>query len=305
MRCVNGRHVILKGLIVICIFLSSASVLQGQDPDTIPIQGSYLYYGQPIIEDNSMLIEEAFNQDIGSMQHISNLSFKNGNLIYSYQQEIPLAGVKHQLSFGVSYASLKGGERLPAGENSFLANGVGDIYINYRPLLWGKNDWALVIPRFTLIIPTGNARYGSGSGGWGGQVNMAVTKRLHPKVITHYNAGYSFINSADYYTYAGDGTPVAKYEKNLPSKNMGASAIWLVRPRFNLMLEFTSTFSTIPQTGRSVDKNNISIISPGFRFAIQIDKVQIVPGLGVPFSFRNGLFDGTGGLIYLSIESGN
>ncbi len=290
---------------VISFSLGATAVLHGQAADTIPRIGSYLYYGQPAIEDNSMLIEEAFNQTVGSIQHISNLNFNGGNLIYTYQQEIPLAGVKHQVSFGASYASMKKTEGLPGIGNN-LTSGLGDIYINYRPLLWGKNDWALVIPRFTLIIPTGNSRSGLGTGGWGGQFNMAVTKRLHRKVITHYNAGYSFINNADYYTYGGDGTPIAKYEKNLPSTNFGASAIWLVRPRFNLMLEYISTFgSTAIPDGKFLSKSTISTFNPGFRFAFQIDKVQVVPGLGIPFNFRNGAFQGTGGFIYLSIETGN
>src|SRR6187399_2539959 len=129
--------------------------------DTIPKKGSYLQYGQPSIEDNSMFIEEAFNQETGIIQHISNLIVSKGDIIYSYTQEIPLADVKHQLSFGMSYNAFKSSEaskQIFAGQ--YLTNGLGDLYINYRPLLFGKNAWALVIPRFTLIAPTGDARYG-------------------------------------------------------------------------------------------------------------------------------------------------
>src|SRR6187549_1533550 len=152
----------MKKLSLSLIIAALAGLTHAQDADTIPKKGSYLYYGQPSIEDNSMLIEEAFNQEAGIIQHISNFVFSGGNFGYNYTQEIPLADVKHQFSFGVSYASFK--KPMEAQQNrNFLTNGLGDIFLNYRPLLWGKNEWALVIPRFTVIVPTGNARYGLGS----------------------------------------------------------------------------------------------------------------------------------------------
>ena len=44
------------------------------------------------------------------------------------------------------------------------------------------------------------------------------------------------------------------------------------------------------------------VINPGFRFAVDIGKVQIVPGAGVPLNFVNGSFQNSGAFIYLSIE---
>jgi hypothetical protein len=275
----------------------------GQDADTIPKKGSYLSYGQPSIEDNSMFIEEAFNQEAGIIQHISNFVFSGGEFIYNYTQEIPLADVKHQFSFGISYASLKKPQDMPAAQNqNFVTNGLGDLYLNYRPMLWGKNDWALVIPRFTVIVPTGNARYGLGSGSWGGQFNMAVTKRLNKHITTHYNVGYTLLTKADYYTYTVEGNPFLAYEKNLSATNVGFSAIWLVRPKFNFMVEYVGAFAKDMQENASLAKRNTTIINPGFRFAIDIGKVQIVPGAGLPINFSNGAFDNTGAFLYLSIE---
>ena len=285
--------------------LATASIIwsaQAQTNDSIPKKGSYLYFGQPSIEDNSMFIEEAFNQEAGIIQHISNFVFTGKNFAYNYTQEIPLADDKHQLSFGVSYASLQKPEGLTAIGSNYLTSGLGDIYVNYRPMLFNKHDWALVIPRFTLIVPTGNSRYGLGSGGWGGQFNMAVTKRISRKTTMHYNAGYTVIKQADYYTYKDDGTPVKKFEKDLPAKNIGASAIWQMTPKFNLMCEYVTTFGKAIEDDGSLVKNNITIINPGFRFAVDIGKVQIVPGLGVPINFNNGAYDGTGAFVYLSIE---
>jgi hypothetical protein len=153
-----------------------------------------------------------------------------------------------------------------------------------------------------LIIPTGNSQYGLGAGAWGGQFNMAVTKRLSPKVTSHWNAGLTHFTKADYYTYDTEGKPSLLYQKNLGMKNLGASFIWMVKPKFNLMLELVKNYEQeISETG-SVDKKQGAIINPGFRFAVDIGKVQIVPGLGVPFNFENGRYTNTGAFIYLSIE---
>lgn len=272
------------------------------EADSIPRKGSYLYYGQPVIEDNSMFVEEAFNQEAGIIQHISNFIFSDGNFTYNYTQEIPLADVKHQLSFGVSYSSLKKPSNLTDLTQAYITNGLGDVFINYRPLLWGKNDWALVIPRFSLIVPTGNSRYGLGSGSWGGQFNLAVTKRLGPRITTHYNAGYTLMTRADHYQITNDGQPVLLYEKNMATTNLGASAILLVTSRFNLMVEYVSGYGKEMQDDGTLTRLNTSIVNPGFRMAFDIGRVQIVPGAGVPLNFTNGKYESAGCFFYLSIE---
>jgi hypothetical protein len=271
--------------------------------DTIPKKGSYLQYGQPAIEDNSMLIEEAFNQEAGVIQHISNLVIDDGNVVYAYTQEIPLADVKHQLSFGIFYNSFKTPDVVKQfAKRDFKTRGIGDVMINYRPLLFGKNSWALVIPRISLIIPTGDSRYGFGNGAWGGQFNLAVTKRIGKKIVTHYNAGYTQFAKADFYTVDTEGMPKFVHETNLSAKNIGASLIWFVTPRFNLMTEYVSVFQQEFNDEGIVSTNNNVIVNPGFRFAVDIGKVQIVPGAGIPLSFSNGAFQNSGAFVYLSIE---
>ena len=293
----------MKTLLHTSVLIFITLVTQAQENDTIPKKGSYLQYGQPSIEDNSMFIEEAFNQEAGIIQHISNLLVTKGDIVYSYTQEIPLADVKHQLSFGLSYNAFKAPDAVKQiGGAQYVTNGLGDLYINYRPLLFGKNDFALVIPRFSLIAPTGDARYGFGTGGWGGQFNLAVTKRLGRKIVTHYNAGYTAISKADFYSYDTEGRPSLQKENTLTAKNIGASLIWFVTPKFNLMTEYVSNFQQEFQDDGNIALNNNMTINPGFRFAIDINKVQIVPGLGVPLYFTNGQFQNSGAFVYLSIE---
>jgi hypothetical protein len=271
--------------------------------DTIPRKGSYLYKGQPLIEDNSMFIEEAFNQETGIIQHISNLVLDEGSISYSYTQEIPLDDFRHQLSFTIPYSkSPTPSEAAASGNDQYLNSGLGDIYVNYRPLLWGKKDWALVIPRFTLIIPTGNAQYGLGGGAWGGQFNMAVTKRLSKQLVSHWNAGFTYFSNSDYYAFDTEGRPLLTYQRDLATKNIGASIIWFAKPKFNLMLEYISNFEEVITSIGSVENLQSMTLNPGFRFAIDIGKVQIVPGYGMPFNFENGQLISRGAFIYLSIE---
>lgn len=275
----------------------AALVLRSQD--TIQYKkGSYLYYGQPNIEDNSMFIEEAFNQERAVIQHISNLVVADGDVSYFYTQEIPMPFEKFQFSFTVEHSSFK---TRPNPEMP-TKGGFGDLLLNFRPMLMDKTDWALVIPRFTIIAPTGNARYGLGSGAWGGQFNMAVTKRLNSRLTTHWNAGYTYLFKEDFYGLNDSFDFVRIKEKNHGSYNVGASGIFLVSDSFNLMCEYTSFFNYGFDGGGETVKTHELTLNPGFRVAFNVGKVQIVPGLGIPLYFEDGKHVNTGSFFYLSIE---
>ena len=56
----------------------------------------------PGIQDNSFLVEEAYNQERGMVQHINTLSrmWNSKDLIYTFTQEWPMPGnPRHQLSY--------------------------------------------------------------------------------------------------------------------------------------------------------------------------------------------------------------
>lgn len=283
----------MKKSILILIVLQFFSPSFSQDSVKTYKKGSYLFYGQPNIEDNSMFIEEAFNQETAIIQHISNLVLVDGDLQYIFTQEIPMPNEKNQLSIGVVYNSLK---TKPQGAPSH--GGFGDLYINYRPILQSKTDWALVIPRFTIIAPTGNAKYGFGSGGWGTQFNMAVTKRLNSKITTHWNAGTTRIFKEHFYQ-----NELLIKKADHTSYNVGASAIYLLSNSFNFMCEYISGFNQgFDETSGDNVRVHDMVINPGFRFAFMVKKAQIVPGLGIPIMVTDGKHTSTGAFIYLSIE---
>src|SRR5690348_4727772 len=111
----------------------------------------------PGIQDNSFLIEEAYNQERGVVQHISTFVHGQQDASYTYlfTQEWPVGGVRHQLSYSVPL--LRSGNATGAG--------FGDVRLNYRYQLVGDGDAAIAVaPRLTGILPVGNSRRGRGDG---------------------------------------------------------------------------------------------------------------------------------------------
>jgi hypothetical protein len=116
------------------------------------------------IQDNSFLLEEAYNQEAGVVQHI----------------------IRHQISYTVPLENVEG-----------FGVGLGDLGLNYRYQLAGNPDAATVVaPRFTVLFPTGSEEEGRGTGGIGFQVNLPVTLVLSDRFVTHWNAGATLTPSA-------------------------------------------------------------------------------------------------------------
>jgi hypothetical protein len=221
------------------------------------------------IQDNSFLIEEAYNQEAGVVQHTQTFSraLRGGDWTYTFTDEWPAPSLKHQLSYTLPLADIAG------------AHGAGDIALNYRYQWIGDGDARVAVsPRLTLLIPTGSARRGLGSGGVGYQVMLPVSTVLGPALVAHWNLGGTLTPSAS--------TRVI---------TAGQSFVWLANPRFNVLVE-TLWSRTSTRTGR----DSQLIISPGVRWSYDLPHhLQIVPGVALPVTTSNGtkaLF------LYLSFE---
>src|SRR4051812_23844073 len=85
------------------------------------------------IEDNSFLIEEAYNQDPGVVQFINLYQYSEASKewMYSFTNEFPAPDETHQLSYTVPFTK-RGSE-----------SGIGDIALNYRYQLLHKADLAM------------------------------------------------------------------------------------------------------------------------------------------------------------------
>ena len=238
------------------------------------------------IEDNSYLIEEAYNQEAKIVQHISNGYFKGNDFLYSFTQEWPVAGVKHQLSYTIPYSFI----------NSNSINGVGDVLINYRYQILYKEKWACVAPRVSIVLPTGNYKKEFGMGAWGVQFNLPVSKRISNHFVLHMNAGSTLYINAKYPMITGDDG-----KKNLSLYNIGGSIIWLAKSKFNFMLECLENFNSSFDINGNILHTNETILNPGVRFAIDIKNLQIVPGISAPITFTGNNYQ-TSFFAYLSFE---
>ena len=89
---------------------------------------------QAPIQDNSFVIEEAYNQEDGVVQHISSFErlTNSHDWVYTQTDEWPLRTLKHQLS--VTLAGTHAG--------SFAGSGArwGDTALNYRYQLAGRRE---------------------------------------------------------------------------------------------------------------------------------------------------------------------
>lgn len=237
----------------------------------------------PPIKDNSFLIEEAYNQEAGVVQHISTFTrpSSGGGWAFSFTQEWPVKGMKHQFSYTVPIIN--------------AANtGIGDVAINYRYQLAGlEGGKVAVAPRVSAIVPSGDEAKGMGSGAVGIQGNLPVSIELSPAFTMHANAGTTI-------------TPSAKNaignEATTKSFAVGGSLIWLATSTFNVMLEsvWTSNDAVVGQD--LTDRSSAAVIAPGVRKAFNMSSgMQIVPGV----AYVKGLGDNSSQkdwFFYLSIE---
>jgi hypothetical protein len=254
------------------------------------LHGSLLAQSKDVaaIEDNSFMVEEAFNQEKNVIQHINTFTRTNDHTwVYTFTEEWPFPGhERHQLS--VTTAALSSSDFAGSG------GGMGDVALNYRYQVAGGGGQRFSFsPRFSLLLPTGSARYGRGTGGTGVQTNLPVSVYVNRKFITHWNAGATFVPSAR--NEFGDRAAVNGY-------NLGQSMIWLAYPRFNVMLETIWTGSQSVVGHGQTQRNHDLLIGPGIRWAHNFNNgLQIVPGISVPMGV--GPSAGNRGVtFYLSFE---
>jgi hypothetical protein len=221
------------------------------------------------IQDNSFLIEEAYNQEPGVVQHIQTFSraTRGGDWAYTFTDEWPAPSLKHQLSYTLPVAQIDG------------AHGAGDIALNYRYQWIGDGDARLAVsPRLTVLLPTGNSRRGLGNGGVGWQVMLPASTVLSPSLVAHWNLGATVTPSS-----------------NTHAITAGQSFVWLANPRVNLLVETLWT-----RTSDRAGHESQFTVSPGLRWSYDLPHhLQVVPGIAFPITNPGGaksLF------LYLSFE---
>lgn len=235
------------------------------------------------IQDDSFLIEEAYNQERGMVQHINTFQrLHSGDWVYTFTQEWPAPDQQHQLSFTLPVVRMDD------------HRGVGDLALNYRYQLVGDSDARVALaPRFSVLLPTGDSEEALGAGGVGLQGLLPVSVVLHPQLVTHWNVGVTF-------------TPGAKNPAGVKDHTtdftLGQSVIWLVHPRINVLVETLWTSKESIENRDTKTRRETLFLNPGLRWAYNLPHgLQIVPGLAFPVGI--GPSSGEWGVFfYLSFE---
>ena len=274
----------LKMVIVLIVFVGRGSSAEAADQNPIDV-----------IEDNSFLIEEAYNQEPGVVQHFLNAVYtsdpRQHGWNFSFTQEWPAYGLDHQLSFTIPWSHFV--------DNGERQNGIGDVLLNYRyqALEEGPGKPAFA-PRFTLILPTGNRDKGIGNGVVGYQWSLPFSKKVASRLALHANFGLTYLPHVR--TLMDDGHLSSK--KSLVSYNLGASAIFAILPRLHFMLEWISNFEQSLNGNGRPERSFQPVISPGLRTAVvSQEEFQVVVGAGVPIGL-NRQANNLGCFLYFSIE---
>jgi hypothetical protein len=233
------------------------------------------------IQDNSFFVEEAYNQEAGVVQHIFNLPIFSTNgdkeVSPSFTQEWPFFGQTHQLSYSLPYTFTDN------------ARGFEDIRFNYRlQALMESEHTPAFAPRFSLVLPVGDADKGFGHDRLGYEINLPFSKIVSDRWTVNFNAGGSIFPDVR--------------DRDLWNYNLGASAIYAVSKNFNLMLESVVNWEEDVDQAKHVDRTVTALISPGARYAINLpNDLQIVVGAAVPVGLTSDSPD-WGLFFYLSFE---
>ena len=234
--------------------------------------------------DNSFLLEEAYNQEPGVVQHILGFTRDraSGAWALTFTQEFPAPGQTHQLSYTATYA--EGGD--PERPREF-----GDVLLNYRYQAVYEEGRSAFAPRLSAIVPSGSGPAGTGFRGYGLQVGLPVSVRLNGWLEAHSNLGFTWVPSGK------AGGEKAEWL----SWSAGQSFVLGLTPRLNVLLEALFV-STERRVGGATTKEDALLLSPGVRWGLDLPHdVQVVLGLAAPLGV--GPSAGSRALFaYLSVE---
>jgi hypothetical protein len=251
----------------------AAGIASADDDDPRPAAG---------IKDNSFLIDEAYNQGPGDIQHILTLQRQYRDWYLAFTQEWALGSQTHQMSYSVPYLRLRSdGQR---------ARGIGDAEISYRYQAWMETATSPAFaPGVTLIVPTGSQSRGLGDGSLGVEVMLPFSKIVSDRVTLHANAAVTRLfdvqgQSPTSYLIAGSG-------------------VYAVTRDFNFLVEGLIEWNESVNDDRALERETTFTLSPGFRKAINFpDDKQLVFGFATPITFSHDKPTDYGLFFYLSFE---
>ena len=227
------------------------------------------------IADNSLLVEEAFNQEAGVFQNIFlfQKGRSSGPWSVEFTQEWPVVSQLHQFSYTVPF--------------DFDSGRLGDIMLNYRLQARMEDESGPAFsPRLSVVLPTGEDE----SLDYGLQGNLPLSKQFGDLYV-HGNAGATYTRNE-----------LFSQNVNLLSSHLSGSLIWRMLPMVHPLVEVVSKWDQgfkCATCGK--ERENGVVISPGFRAARNLGDHQLVLGAAVPFT-ASGVETDARVLVYLSYE---
>ncbi|MBK5284928.1 MAG: hypothetical protein JJE25_05965 [Bacteroidia bacterium] len=251
----------------------------------IILLSSICYFGQGSaqtsepIKDNSFLVEEAYNQEKVIVQHINMVNFNSdfSEFEYSFTQEWPLGGMKHQFSYSLPFQYFQ--------RNFSLQN----VVLNYRyQLIHLKKIY--FAPRASLIFSLSGSDKNFLTGT---EVNLPLSYEISPKITLHVTEGANYISDE----FLTDSKAV-----NRSSYFFAGSVIYSPSSRFNILCEAVYNTATFRFHDEILERENTFILNPGLRGAIDFKSgLQVVPGISLPLQYSKNKTE-TSLLFYLSFE---
>jgi hypothetical protein len=244
------------------------------------------------IRDNSFLVEEAYNQETGVVQHIGAAFYQQQRgagvheerLELSFTQEWPLYGQTHQFSYTVptSFVWHRAGNE----------SGLGDVMLHYRWQVWfQERSLSALAPRVSLILPTGDTARGLSEDTLGAQFNLPLSTTFAGRWFVHANAGTTILPDA-----------ASVRGRTLQHWNLGGSLIYAAASNLHLMLEWIGTWNETTRANGGKRHEFVSLLAPGIRKAFDCRQdAQLVLGLAAPVGLTSASAD-IGVFLYVSLE---
>ena len=178
------------------------------------------------IQDNSFLVEEAYNQDPRVVQHITEMMRDSEHhWTGTFTQEWPMGGIANQFSY-----------TLPLDHSS-------DALVNYRYQLLGTGETRVACaPRLSLMVGSQHDRH------YGAQALIPVSVVISDRFVTHWNAGVTSDRGATTWNEGASVIWAALPKVHLMLENVWNSGdrAFVVSPGVRWAYDFKSGLQIVP-----------------------------------------------------------
>lgn len=241
-------------------------------------------------EDNSFLIEEAYNQESGVVQHIATLKNeretvrgnRTSNTAFSFSQEWPIFGQRWQFAYGVKLFNVDFEDRDSTA--SFVATlGVQQLDLSLRyQAISGDDSPIAVAPE--LGFTKRNEHKGRKDSGVG--FTIPASARLSKRLAAHANLSLASFPFSD--------RPQSVFL-------IGGSGIFAAHRRVHLLFEALAE-SERTKLGNGSFTETVTILSPGLRMELSsTSRGQWIAGFALPTTYREDE-NNAGFFLYFSFE---